>query len=102
MLEESCGLAVDVFRFWDMFHMSSHSGSQAKEAVLLWNVPVLSAEGKSERLTQNHTILFEALAWKDGLSAHIPLLSVSHMAKPSMTMAGTYTLHAMGRESYLP
>ncbi|CAK7296638.1 hypothetical protein VULLAG_LOCUS5566 [Vulpes lagopus] len=100
--EEGCNVAVMCSRFWDVLHVSSPSGSQAKEAAPLWAVPVLTAEGKSEQLNQNHTVTFKALAWTDGTSAHIPLLSTSHSAKPNIAMAGMCTPPRAEGESYLP
>lgn len=64
-------------RFWDVLHMSSPSGSLANGAALLWAVPVLTAEGKAERLCQNHTATLKALARTDGPSAQVSLLSTS-------------------------
>ena len=84
---------------WDVLHMSSHPGSPAKEAALLWDVPVLTAAGKSERLNQNHSLTFKALAWTEGASAHISLLSPSPSTKPNITVAGR--VPHLGREGSL-
>ena len=59
--------------------------------------PTVTAERKSERLNQSHTLTFKALAWTDGTLAHIPLLCTSHMAKPNITIARKY-VHSHPRQ----